>query len=93
MLHRHRVGVVRRAARVAMLAYAYLRGRPYRMVERDKDWSETLRYKASLIRDGYAWEKTTMTGFGVQLLASLHAEVKRFGGDPGGVDAWLTPQP
>jgi len=30
---------------------------------------------------------------GIQLLVSLHAEVKRFGGDPGGVDAWLTPQP
>lgn len=33
MLHEHRVGIVRNAARVNLLAYAYLRGVPYKAVE------------------------------------------------------------
>lgn len=33
-LHHHRTFKVRQAARYAQLAYGYLRGRPYRLVER-----------------------------------------------------------
>ena len=46
-LHDHRVNAVRPAARSAQLAYAYLRGIPYRAVERSAkttpDWKEVQR--------------------------------------------------
>lgn len=32
-LHEHRVGKVRHCARYALLAYGYLRGKPYRIIE------------------------------------------------------------
>lgn len=46
-LHLHRVGVVRRAARNAHVAYAFVRGRAYRSVEpkceTSPDWKEVRR--------------------------------------------------
>jgi len=45
-LHQHRVTVVRSAARSTLLAYQYLRGKPYRMCENNPesvDWSAVKR--------------------------------------------------
>jgi len=66
-LHSHRVLDVRRAARHALLAYAFLRGRSRLSMERHP-----------IRRDELA-----------AILDGVTKNVRRFGGDPATVEAWL----
>jgi len=61
-LHDHRVGIVRDAARTNLLAYAFLRGRPYSSVEgpntrKSVDWKRVKRTVRRFGGDEAAFEE------------------------------------